>query len=132
MTIRKYFDMGFDWLIVPKAVLDVPITMSKMKKDDGSYLSVNGLVEQLASEGYVLNLANIIDNRFVVVHYGFTCEEDADERAMLKTFLNGMSLVNMRVGKQLNEINWNTLTGNEYGIFSAVEIVEVPQASSGL
>ena len=118
--------MGFDWLIVPKAVLDVPITMTKMMKDDGSYLSVNGLVEQLASEGYVLNVVPVIDDRFILVHYGFTYEEDADERAMLKEFLTGMGLVNMRVGKQLGEIDWANLADNAFGIFTAVEIQNVP------
>lgn len=127
MTIRKYFDMGHDWLVVPKAVENIPIAMVKMQKDDGSYLSVNGLVEQLASEGYVLNIVPVIDERFILVHYGFTYEEDADERAMLKEFLIGMGLVNMRAGKKLNEIDWANMNGNEFGIFSEVEVSDIPQ-----
>lgn len=45
MNIRKYFDSGYDYLVVPKAVENIPIAMAKMQKDDGSYLSVNGLVD---------------------------------------------------------------------------------------
>lgn len=32
----------------------------------------------------------------------------------------------MRAGKKLNEIDWSNMNGNEFGIFSEVEIVEVP------
>jgi len=125
MNIRKYFENGYDYLVVPKVVENIPIAMAKMQKDDGSYLSVNGLVEQLASEGYVLNIVPVIDERFILVHYGFTYEEDADERAMLKEFLIGMGLVNIRAGKKLGEIGWANMNGNEFGIFTAVEVQEI-------
>ena len=131
MTIRKYFENGYDYLLVPKVVENIPIAMAKMMKDDGSYLSVNGLVEQLASEGYVLNVVPVIDERFILVHYGFTYEEDADERAMLKEFLTGIGLVNMRLGKKLDEIEWDKLTDSAFGIFTAVEVVAVPPMGSG-
>ena len=130
MELSKYFINGYDYLIVPKAVEDIPIAMAKMQKEDGSYLSVKGLVEQLASEGYVLNVVPMIDERFIMVHYGFTYEEDADERAMMKSFLTDMGMVNMRSGKKINEIEWDKLNGNEYGIFTAVEIGEVPSGGA--
>lgn len=72
----------------------------------------------------------VIDERFILVHYGFTYEEDADERAMLKEFLAGMGLVNMRLGKKLDEIEWDKLADNAFGIFTAVEVVAVPPMSS--
>lgn len=128
MEIRKYFENGYDYIVLPKGVLDAPIAMSKMMKEDGSYLSVNGLVEQLESEGYLLNIVNVIDERFVLVHYGFTYEEDADERAMLKEFLTGMGMINMRLGKKLDAIEWEALNGNEFGVFTAVEVGMLPRA----
>ena len=126
MEISKYFTHGHDWLVVPKVVQDIPIAMSKMRKEDGTYLSINGIVEQLASEGYVLGITEVIDERFIIMHYGFTYEEDADERVMMKEFLIGMGLVNMRAGKKLDEIEWDKLNGNEFGIFTEVEVVSVP------
>lgn len=37
-----------------------------------------------------------------------------------------VGLVNMRAGKKASEIDFTALVGNEYGVFSAREIKEVP------
>jgi len=119
--IEKYFVNGHDYIIVPKAVREVPIVMSKMLKDDGSYHSIASLEEML---GTLFVPTQKIDDRFILIHYGFGRN---GEEQLFHTFMQGAGLVNMR-GEldDVNAIDFTKLNGNEYGIFSEWEAQVIP------
>lgn len=119
--LSQYFTRGYDHIIVPKAVREVPIMLSKMKREDGSYHSIATLEETL---GHLFVPVEVIDERFIMIHYGFSRN---GEEALFHEFLQGAGLVNMRGELQaVGEIDFANLNGNEYGIFSDWEIGEVP------
>lgn len=124
MELEQYFVNGFDFVVIPKAVMDVPIELSKMKREDDSYHTINTLSEVL---GTLFVPTAIIDERFVVIHYGF---DRNGEEQLFHTFLQSKGLVNMRGELQgVEEIDFGVLNGNEYGIFSALEVQHVPQVA---
>jgi hypothetical protein len=121
MEIQDYIYMGHDFIVVPKAVKDVPIVMSKMVKEDGTYHSIATLEETL---GTLFQSTHIIDDRFILIHYGFSRN---GEEALFHSFMQGAGLVNMRGElESVEAIDFTNLNGNEYGIFSEWEVQSVP------
>lgn len=94
---------------------------------EGFYHSIATLEKALGS---LFVATPIIDERFIMIHYGFDEEENADERALLKALLTAKGLVNMRLDTTLTEIDFTSFNGNEFGIFSAREIKSVPSVKS--
>lgn len=123
----KYMHHGFEFLVFPAGLKDVPLPMSKFQKEDGSYYSVS----MLEAEYPTIKAVNIIDDRFLVLNFGFANEEDIDERALIKQYLEANGMVNMRKGATLETINWAVLQGNEFGLFADWEMASIPSVSLG-
>lgn len=126
----EMFSYGHDFIVVPKAVENVPIAMKKMMKEDGSYHSIVTLCEALREQGYWLEPTMVIDERFIAVHYSFA--KNGEESAF-KAMLTEMGLVDMRASsgewdKNVDEIDFGSLNGNEYGVFSELEMQGIPTA----
>jgi hypothetical protein len=128
MELAEYFTRGYDKLIVPAVVRNVPIPMAKMLREDGSYHSIATLEETLGS---LVSPVMAIDERFIMIHYGFS--RNGEEQAF-KDMLTGMGMVDMRYqdgqyDKTVDEIDFVNLTGNEFGVFSDWEygLIPVPE-----
>lgn len=124
----EMFSYGHDFIVVPKAVENVPIAMKKMQKEDGSYHSITTLCEALREQGYYLEPTRVIDDRFVSVHYSFA--KNGEEQAF-KAMLSEIGLVDMRASdgewdKSVDEIDFDVLNGNEFGVFSELEMQGIP------
>jgi len=119
--IKDYLVNGYSYIVVPTLVRDVPIELAKMAIDgtNGEYYSISTLEKDLGS---LFVPTPVLDDQFLLIHYGFDEEETADERAVFKKFMTDKGLVNMRIDTKLEDIEFNNLKGNEFGIFSAREI----------
>ena len=127
INIQEYFTSGYDYIIVPKLAVDVPITMKLMlveatEDTEEFYHTINTLSTALGS---LFTPTPIIDERFIVIHFGFDKDNsEADFREFLE--LNGM--VAMRgVVDSVDSIDFASLADNAYGVFSAREIKYVPK-----
>jgi len=119
---------AYDYLVVPKLMLDTEVKLPKMLKEDGvTYYTINELSEAL---GKLFIPTDSIDTRFVKFRWSIPRN---GEEALIATYLSSEGLVNMRdngIADELNykveEIDFTALNGNEFGIFSNEEIREVP------
>jgi len=127
MDLRKELPDAYTYIVVPKAVLDVPIEMKKMLKEDNTYYTLNELEKEL---GDLFVLTNSIDDRFVKFRWSIPMN---GEEALIIGYLKSKGLVDMRdngINDALNytvdEIDFNALNGNEFGVFNAHEIKHLP------
>lgn len=122
--IVKYFRHGYEWLVFPVGMRNAPIEMSKFLKTDGTYYSI----AEIEASGNGISAVNRIDDRFLLINFGFSNGE-VDERSMFKLFAESKGLVNMR---KLGEPDYTKLNGNEFGLYSDLEIQNVPVVVSNV
>jgi len=129
-NLREYFVRGYDYVIVPKGIAGVPITMATMyveatEEEEAYYHSVNTLDKALGS---LFTPTPIIDDRFICIHFGF--DKDNSE-ADFRTLLESKGLVAMRGETDgVDSIDFDSVVDNAYGVFSAREIKYVPSVKS--
>ena len=127
--ISKGLTRAYDYLVVPKLMLDTEVKLSKMLKEDGvTYYTINELSQTL---GALFTPVDMIDDRFVAFRWSIPRN---GEEALIVTYLLSEGLVDMRdngIADSLNytveEIDFTALNGNEFGVFSNEEISEVPK-----
>jgi hypothetical protein len=132
-TIKKGLQDAYTYLVVPKAVLSVPIQMQKMQKDDGTYYSIEELSDEL---GNLFVPVDVIDDRFV--KFRWSIPMNGEERLIID-YMKVQGLVNMRdngiddeLDYTVDEIDFSSLNGNEFGIFSMEEIKQIPVKNKDL
>ena len=125
--IQEELKDAYDYIIVPKALLDTPVELEKMLKEDGTYYSINELSAELGS---LFQPVDMIDDRFTAFRWPIPAN---GEEALIITYLKSKGLVDMRdngIADQLNytaeEIDYTALTGNECGVFRTFEMRHVP------
>ena len=128
MNLKDMLKNSYTFIVVPKAVLDTPIEMKKMLKEDGSYYTLHELEKELDS---LFELTDAVDERFVKFRWSIPLN---GEEALIIGYLKSKGLVDMRdngVSDSLNytvdEIDFTNLNGNEFGIFNAYEIKQLPE-----
>jgi len=128
--LRQELKDAYDYIVVPTGTLDVPVELSKMNKGDGSYYSINELSKVLGKD---FTPTAVIDDRFSKFRWAIPRN---GEEALIVTYLLSKGLVNMRdngiedeLDYTVNEIDFPSLQGNEFGVFSMYEIkqLSVPQ-----
>lgn len=120
---------AYSYIVAPKAMLDTPVEMSKLLKDDGlNYYTINDICLALGKQ---FELTEVIDDRFVAFRWSLNMNGVEGE---LVTYLKTKSLVDMRddgiidtLNYEVEEINFDTLNGNEFGIFGMNEFRKVPK-----
>jgi hypothetical protein len=132
-TIKKGLQDAYTYLVVPKAVLSVPIQMQKMQKDDGTYYSIEELSDEL---GNLFVPTDVIDDRFVKFRWSIPMN---GEEQLIIDYMKVQGLVNMRDNEiddeldyTVDEIDFLSLNGNEFGIFSMEEIKQIPVKNKDL
>jgi len=125
--LRQELKDAYDYIVVPTATLDIPVELSKMQKEDGSYYSINELSEVLGKD---FTPTAVIDNRFSKFRWAIPRN---GEEALIVTYLLSKGLVNMRdngiedeLDYTVDEIDFSNLQGNEFGVFSMHEIKQLP------
>jgi len=126
--LREELKDAYDYFIVPKAVLDAPIELDKMLKEDGTYYTLNELSNAL---GRFFTLEDVVDDRFVKFRWPVPAN---GEEALIIGYLKSKGLVDMRdngVDDSLNytvdEIDFSKLNGNEFGFFKRFEMKSIPK-----
>ena len=127
---RARLQRGYEYVIVPTEVLDIPLPIYEMLKSEtpNKYYTINELALALGSSFVPVPY---IKEGFHLVHWvfdkGFLTGEDNKERKFLK-MIAGAGYVDMRDNLEtVEEIDFESLTGNEFGIFSSYEITKVPK-----
>lgn len=130
MNIQTILSNSYDYIVAPKAMMDTPIELSKLAKfnennDIIGYFSINELVQTLGS---LFVPIDIIDERFIGFRWSF--DRNREEQVTID-YLKTVGLVNMReqvgeLDKKVDEIDFTTLNGNEFGIFSLLEFKQIP------
>jgi len=125
--LKEELKDAYDYFIVPKAVLDAPVELSKMQKEDGSYYTINELSDLLGKD---FTPTTTIDNRFMKFRWAIPRN---GEEALIVTYLLSKGLVNMRdngiddaLDYTVDEIDFTALQGNEFSVFGMHEIKKVP------
>jgi len=125
--LRDELKDAYDYIIVPTSALDVPVELSKMQKEDGSYYTINELSDLLGKD---FTPTTTIDNRFMKFRWAIPRN---GEEALIVTYLLSKGLVNMRdngiddaLDYTVDEIDFTALQGNEFGVFGMHEIKKVP------
>ena len=125
--IKNELADAYDYFIVPKAVLDVPIGLEKMQREDGSYYTLNELSKELGS---LFTFVDVIDTRFVKFRWAVPAN---GEEALIISYLKSKGLVDMRdngiddsLNFTVNEIDFVNLKGNEFGFFKRFEMKFIP------
>jgi len=130
-TIQEVLRDAYDYFIVPKAMLDTPVQLSEMIKQDK-----NG--NDIAGEYYTLNeVQNALGNQFTFlpiinpdfVGFRWMIDWDRTESTIIQ-YLEDNGLVDMRASstefkKKAQEIDFVNLVGNEYGIFSKLAFKKI-------
>ncbi len=125
---RERLQRGYEYVIIPTEVLDINIPLDDMLKSESpdTYWTLN---ELSAALGNAFTPVQIIDSRFVVFHWGFDKGLLTGEEKKEKKFYNlidSAGYVDMRDNLvTVEEIDFDNLTGNEFGIFSSWEISKV-------
>lgn len=126
--LKEELKDAYDYFIVPKAVLDTPIELEKMLREDGAYYTLNELSNELGS---FFTLTDAIDDRFVKFRWAVPAN---GEEALIIGYLKDKGLVDMRdngIDDSLNytveEIDFTALNGNEFGFFKRFEMKSVPK-----
>ncbi len=119
---------AYDYIVVPKAVIDLPIESAKLLREDGTYYSLRELSDEMKDQ---FTLTPIIDDRFVMFRWVIFRN---GEEAVISQYLKANGLMDMRdngIADSLNytveEIDFNSLAGNEFGIFSLLEAKSLPK-----
>jgi hypothetical protein len=132
--IRDRLKRGYDYIIYPSAMGDIPITLKKMEKCDQNgkvigHYTINELSKLLGDD---FNPEPYIMNGLMMIHWSF--DETVDpvtlkyERDSTRDLLLSKGLVDMRAGASVvKDIDFQSLNGNEFGIFGSYEILDVPK-----
>jgi len=135
---------GYDYIIYPAFMGNIPIELEKMSKYDivGNqigYYSLNELT--LILEDLFVPVVWLIDDtrvdangnmlEFNLIHWSFdkgkNSEGITDEQAIINLLVS-KGLKDMRENTTLaSDIDFTNLTGMEFGIFGSVEILGVPE-----
>ena len=113
---------------------DIPVELEKMAKydEDGNIVGYYSINELSAELGKAFTPVQILDDRFKLIHWAFDEGEDTDgttDRGATIELLESKGLVNMRAGiKEVKDIDFTSLQGNEFGIFGSYEVIEVPKS----
>jgi len=118
---------SYTYIVCPKGMIDTPVELAKMLKEDGvSYYTLNEIHDALGNQ---FTFTPSIDERFVKFRWNINMN-GVDK--LLSDYLLTKGLVDMRdngivgLNYEVNEIDFTVLNGNEFGIFSMVEIKQVP------
>jgi predicted hydrocarbon binding protein len=118
---------AYTYIIVPKGMLDVAVEDERFKLDDGSYGTLNQLGKEL---GKAFTPVPAIDERFMKFRWLLVANKDAENA--LKEFMKASDIVDMFDGvSDVSEIKFYELNGNEFGIFDAFSIKQVPKLKQG-
>jgi len=127
MNLVEELKDAYTYVVVPKIVLNIPIELKKLLKEDGSYYTLNELEKDLGS---LFVLTDVIDDRFVKFRWSIPLN---GEESLIIGYLKSKGLVDMRdngIADSLNytveEIDFNNLNGNEFGMFNMYEIKQLP------
>ena len=130
--MRKQLLLSRDrYILVPNGMLGVPVSMSRMQKDD----EVGNLIDEYYS---LLDLATAFGSQYVIMpwvdeFHSLVTWSTLKENEMLltKQLLKSYDLVDAREGvdKELSvsEVDWVNLPPNAFAVFSMGSLVDVPK-----
>lgn len=130
--IQEILRDGYDYFVVPKTVLDVPIQMSEMAKEDengnptDAYYSLNELHKALGSQ---FTFVPVIDDRFVAFRWAVDWD---DTQSVIIDYLTSNGLTDMRdngTGGRLKvtDIDFSSLKDTDVGMFNLLAFKKVPK-----
>lgn len=130
--IQEILRDGYDYFVVPKTVLDVPIQMSEMAKEDengnptGAYYSLNELHKALGNQ---FTFVPVIDDRFVAFRWAVDWD---DTQSVIIDYLTSNGLTDMRdngTGGRLKvtDIDFSSLKDTDVGMFNLLAFKKVPK-----
>jgi hypothetical protein len=133
-TLRERIKNGYDYIVYPNAMGDMPITLKKMEKIDATgkvigHYSINELSTLFGDD---FTPVQYINTKFMLIHWSFDeiidVTSGVSERQLTKDLLKSKGLVDMRVGyPDAKSIDYGSLKGNEFGFFGAYEMRYVPK-----
>lgn len=118
--VKEILEEGYDCLILPKAVriANVPINMRRLETEEGINAGIQDLCDIFGNQ---FQPVDIIDERFELVRWSF--DSDEKEKADFIKILLEQSLARMRqVGQKVQDIDFESLNGNEFLICSRREL----------
>lgn len=130
--ISKGLQDAYDYIVVPIGMMDTPVELTKLEKYDDTGLvighySINELSVLLGNK-FIPTKA--IDDRFMKFRWSIPRN---GEEALIVNYLLSSVLVDMRdngivdaLNFTVEEIDFTTLVGNEFGVFSNEEIKLLP------
>ena len=142
--LGKRLKRGYEYIIYPEMMGDMPVALEKMAKRDENgtvigYYSINELSTALGKDFQPIEYLkdeNRTDSngsklRLMLIHWSFDKGKNADgvtdEQATIDLLLS-KGLLNMREGVHFaKDINFTSLSGYEFGIFGSSEIADVPK-----
>jgi hypothetical protein len=94
---------GYNYIIVPNVIINAPIQLETMKKEDDSYATVNELSEHLGKQFKTILLKN------GYVGYRWAYDIGVDEHKHFANYLESNGHINMR--DENGEFNWKLENG---------------------
>jgi len=127
--IRQRLINGYEYALVPKSATSTPLRMSVFAKDEAQTEFYN-LDILFIILGKLLVPVYVIGGNHILIRFGF---KKNNEESEFKKHIEGLGLVNIRANtgtydKEVNEIDWDNLAPNGYGMFSILEMQEIPKA----
>lgn len=121
MTLFDYIKNGYTKLVVPSAMVGVPIEMPKLLKEDGSYYSINDLHTEFGA--FYTPIKVTPDH--IMVRWAF--DDDGIEKADFLAYMGAKGMVNHRpAGVKADAIDWGALPPNGFVILAEHELEFVP------
>lgn len=117
---------GTDWVVIPKSAMTIPIAMPVFLKEDGSHYTLQEVCDAVGS---LLVPIAVKGGNHVMVRFAF---KKNGEEQMFREFIEGLGLINMRVtdskyDMNIEDIDWNSIQPNHYGLFGYSEMPDIPR-----
>ena len=131
-AITRDLGYAYSYIVVPKTVLNTPVTVDKFElvDENGDSAGYGTINELSAALGSTFTPVPRIDDRFSL--FRWLIKTDMKSESEMNEFMLSNGLVSMQVvGGLASDIDYDALTGNEYGVFDAMNIQDVKQVDEG-
>lgn len=121
--IKEHLAKGYQYVIVPMSMLDLPIEQPKLLKDDGvSYYSINDLREIFSDD---FDILEVFFGDHIAMQWSF--DEDGEDKEDFIVYMELNGLVNIRQkGDKISEMTFDSVPANGFMVCSLREMKYIP------
>ena len=128
--IKQRLINGYEYVLIPNTATSTPLEMPVFAKETTGYYCLDELFVEL---GALLVPISVIGGNHILIRFGFKKNKEEIE---FRKHIEGLGMTDMRAtlntyDKEVDEIDWNLILPSNYGLFSILEVKDIPRATNG-